>query len=113
MDVTAFNVRFAKGQRLAENEWYWPWDEDCWGTARFEKDAIRLNGKHKMGVVGDVMTLGPLQPLLKRAVAKDLTEAIPIPDLVRVVINQRPGRRPRASSSIRSGTTGRWRSIRS
>lgn len=97
MEASAFRIYFSRGPRLAENERYWPWDVVCWGTVRFEKDAIQLNGKHKVGVILGVirflMTVGPLQPLYRRLFAKNLTEVIPIPDLVRVEINQRPGKK--------------------
>jgi hypothetical protein len=65
-------------------EQVFPWDEDCGGTVRFDEDAIRLIGKRRMSVVGDVLTMGLAQPLLKRAFAKDVTVEIPIPQVERL-----------------------------
>jgi hypothetical protein len=61
-----------------------PWDEDCGGVVTFDGDAIRLSGKQRMSVAGDILTFGLAQPLLKRAVAKSLDVVIPMGDLERV-----------------------------
>jgi len=88
MGANVFNVRYSAGPRLAAGEAYFPWDEDCWGTVAFEQDAIRLSGKHKMGVAGNLLTLGPAQSLLKGAVARDVAEVVPVSDLSRAVIRK-------------------------
>jgi hypothetical protein len=91
-----FNVRFVTGPKLRANERYWPWDEDCGGTASFDLAAIRLTGKRKTGAAVDLLTLGPAQQLLKNSVAGDMTEVISAGDLIRVVVRQTPGKKTAA-----------------
>jgi hypothetical protein len=88
----AVTVRFAS--RLipgVPKEQVFPWDEDCGGVVRFDEDAIRLSGKRRMSVASDVLTIGPLQPLVKRTLAKDLSVVIPIADLEHVTFNRDRG----------------------
>lgn len=94
MVSNVFNVRFSTGPRLGPGEVYFPWDEDCWGTATFEQGVIRLSGKHRMGVAGNLLTLGPAQALTKSIVAKDAAEAVSVPDLARVVVRKTDPRGP-------------------
>lgn len=93
MSAPVFSVRFVSGPKLRENEKYWPWDQDCGGTITLGADAIHLAGKLKTNVAVNILTLGPAQQLLKRAVARDMTEVIPVQDLLRVVVRQRPGKK--------------------
>jgi len=91
MATSTFNVRFVNaGGGLAQDEHPYPWEPDCAGTVQFDSDAIRLSGKRKMGLAGNVLTLGPTQVLWKGALAKDLAEVIPIGDIERIVLN--PGK---------------------
>ena len=96
MTARTFNVRFVTGPKLQSNERYWPWDEDCGGTASFDTDGIRLTGKRKTGAATDLLTLGPAQQLLKRSVAQDMSEVIPVADMIRVVVRQTPGKQTAA-----------------
>jgi len=78
----AVTVRYgSRGIAGVPKEQVFPWDEDCGGTVRFDEDAIRLSGKRRMSAVGDVLTMGLAQPLLKRAFTHDLTVEIPIPQV--------------------------------
>ena len=81
----AVKVRYAsRGIPGVPKEEVFPWDEDCGGVVRFDEGAIRLSGKRRVGVIGDVLTFGLAQPLLKRAVAKSLEVEIPVGQLERV-----------------------------
>ena len=88
----AVSVRFAS--RLipgVPKEQVFAWDKDCGGVVRFDEDAIRLSGKRRMSAVSDVLTFGLTQPLLKRAIAKDLKVEIPIPELEHVAFARARG----------------------
>jgi hypothetical protein len=80
-------------------EQVFPWDEDCGGVVRFDADAIRLSGKRRMSAVGDVLTMGLAQPLLKRAFAKSVEVEIPIPQVERLSFLR--GRTPVGGDIIR------------
>ena len=81
----AVTVRYgSRGIAGVPKEQVFPWDEDCGGTVRFDEDAIRLSGKRRMSVVGDVLTMGLAQPLLKRAFAKGVEVEIPMPQVERL-----------------------------
>jgi len=96
----AVTVRYgSRGIPGVPKEQVFPWDEDCGGTVRFDEDAIRLSGKRRMSAVGDVLTMGLAQPLLKRAFAKALTVEIPIPQVERLTFLR--GRTPLGGDIIR------------
>ena len=81
----AATVRYgSRGIPGVPKEQVFPWDEDCGGTVRFDEDAVRLSGKRRMSAVGDVLTMGLAQPLLKRAFAKSVEVEIPMPQVERL-----------------------------
>jgi hypothetical protein len=90
MGTWKYAVRFASGGKTKDGVPFFPWDADTWGWVQFDTDAIRLTGKRRMGVAGELLTLGPWQTLLKNAVADDLAVAIPIADIERVDVNRKP-----------------------
>jgi len=90
MGTWKYSVRFASGGKTKDGVPFFPWDTDTWGWVQFDSDAIRLNGKGKMGVAGEILTLGPWQTLAKNTLAKDLAVAIPIADIVRVRVKRNP-----------------------
>jgi hypothetical protein len=88
----AVSVRFAsRGIPGVPKEQVVPWDEDVGGVVRFDEDAIRLSGKRRTSVATDVLTIGVLQPLLKRSVAQDLKAEIPYAELEHLTISRGPG----------------------
>jgi len=90
MGTWRYAVRFASGGTTQDGVPFFPWDTDAWGWAQFDTDAIRLTGKHKMGVAGEILTLGPWQTLAKGVLADNLEVAVPIADIGRVVVNRNP-----------------------
>jgi hypothetical protein len=75
---------------LADNEKVSLWEPTRSGTVRFQKDAIQLNGKWKVSILGTVLCsviLGEL--LIKPFFLKERTEIISVQNLKRVVILQK------------------------
>jgi len=90
MGTWKYGVRFASGGKTKDGVPFFPWDTDTWGWVQFDNDAIRLEGKHRMGVAGEILTLGPLQTLVKNVVADSLEVAIPIADIESVTVDRNP-----------------------
>jgi len=120
MATWKYGVRFASGGRTKDGVSFFPWDADTWGWVQFDNDAIRLEGKRRMGVAGEILTLGPWQTLVKNAVADSLKVAIPAADIECVTVGRNPhnkithfGVRQCLDDGAPSSTPGSSPSIRS
>jgi hypothetical protein len=92
MQTGEFKVRFLKRTAvdLADNEKVSLWEPARSGTVRFQKDAIRLDGKWRVSAIGNFLGGGILGELLiKPFFLKERTETISVQNLERVVIHQK------------------------
>ena len=92
MQTGEFNVSFLKRAAvdLADNEKVSLWEPARSGTVRFQKDAIRLDGKWRVSAIGNFLGGGILGELLiKPFFLKERTETISVQNLERAVIHQK------------------------
>jgi len=92
MQTGEFKVSFLKraAVELADNEKISLWEAARSGTIRFEKDAIRLDGKWRVSFIGNFLGSGLLGELLiKPFFLKERSEILSVQNLERAVIHQK------------------------